>query len=151
MTCAIFQANKHNSRNLQVLLSYVASPGVGVFVQPALQLNCPVNGSYPTADILGLYECVLDLLSESPQFKDRNKPQEIPVISQTAPSTSLSDLLESSLLLSLSYRNIYIFLPYKMYSNAQFLRAHSVHILFYLYIFFLFRPTCIIMSIAQFN
>ncbi|XP_076583327.1 low-density lipoprotein receptor-related protein 8-like [Chaetodon auriga] len=95
VTHSICRANKHNGRNLQVLLSNATSAGGVAIVQPVLQPNGPsVCGHTRTVCQHG---CVVDLLSASPEFScappgtGQNKSQEIPTISRTVPASNLSD------------------------------------------------------------
>ncbi|XP_069377921.1 low-density lipoprotein receptor-related protein 8-like isoform X1 [Paralichthys olivaceus] len=66
VTRSICRANKHNGSQLQILLTNVASPGGVVVIQPVLQPDgSSVCGRPGTACHHG---CVVDLLSESPEF-----------------------------------------------------------------------------------
>ncbi|XP_034736897.1 very low-density lipoprotein receptor-like isoform X3 [Etheostoma cragini] len=102
VTRSICRANKHNGGDHQVLLSNITSPGGVVIIQPALQPNGPsVCGHTGT---LCDHGCTVDLLSESPEFsctppeKGQNTPQEIPAISRTFPTSTLSDPTSAGIL-----------------------------------------------------
>ncbi|XP_074490741.1 low-density lipoprotein receptor-related protein 8-like isoform X1 [Sebastes fasciatus] len=85
VTRSICRANKHNGGDLQVLLSNITSPGGVVIIQPVLQPNgSSVCGHTRT---VCEHECVVDLLSENPEFSCT----QIPAISRTVPASTLSD------------------------------------------------------------
>ncbi|XP_036971783.1 low-density lipoprotein receptor-related protein 8-like [Acanthopagrus latus] len=95
MTSSICRADKHNGRNLQILLPNATSPGGMVIVQPVLQPSGPsVCGHTRT---VCQHECIIDLMSESPELSctppapGQNKSQEIPAISRTVPAPTLSE------------------------------------------------------------
>ncbi|XP_040897214.1 low-density lipoprotein receptor-related protein 8-like [Toxotes jaculatrix] len=94
-TRTICRANKHNGSQLRVLLTNFTSPGGVAIVQPVLQPNGPSVCGHPGT--ICQHECVVNLLSESPEFScifpetGENKSQETPAVSRTVPSSTLSD------------------------------------------------------------
>ncbi|XP_026201282.1 very low-density lipoprotein receptor-like isoform X2 [Anabas testudineus] len=96
VTHSICRANKHNGSQLQVLLKNVTSPGGVVVSHPVLQPNGPsVCGSPGSAC---QHKCVVNLLAAAhPEFScispeaELNKTREIPAISHTVPTSTLSD------------------------------------------------------------
>ncbi|XP_059196386.1 low-density lipoprotein receptor-like [Centropristis striata] len=95
VTRSVCRASKHDGNNLQILLSNVSSPGGVVVLQPVLQPDGPTVCGHSRTPCN--HKCVVDLLSESPQFsctppeKGQSKPEEIPSISRTVPAPSLPD------------------------------------------------------------
>ncbi|XP_051232632.1 low-density lipoprotein receptor-related protein 8 [Dicentrarchus labrax] len=96
VTRSICRANKHNGKlNFQVLLSNATSPGGVAIIQPVLQPNGPSVCGHTR--MVCQHECVVNLLSESPEFScsptetEHNKSLEIPAISRTVPESTLSD------------------------------------------------------------
>nr|XP_046247889.1 low-density lipoprotein receptor-like [Scatophagus argus] len=93
VTRSLCRADKHNGRNLQVLVSNATSPGDVVIMHPVLQPKGPSVCGHTVCQ----HKCVVDLLSESPEFSCtppepvQKKPQETPAISRTVPASTLSD------------------------------------------------------------
>ncbi|XP_051803552.1 low-density lipoprotein receptor-related protein 8-like isoform X2 [Acanthochromis polyacanthus] len=93
VTHSICRANKHNGRNLQVLLSDITSPGGVSIIQAVLQPNA-VCGRPGT---VCRHKCVVHLRAEHPEFScfspemKQNRSQEIPAVTHTVPTSTLSD------------------------------------------------------------
>uniref|UniRef100_A0AAQ6AB54 EGF-like domain-containing protein n=1 Tax=Amphiprion ocellaris TaxID=80972 RepID=A0AAQ6AB54_AMPOC len=95
VTHSICRANKHNGRNLQVLLSNITSLGGVSIIQAVLQPNgTSVCGHLGT---VCRHKCVVNLRSEHPKFScispemKQNQSQEIPAITHTVPTSTLTD------------------------------------------------------------
>ncbi|KAK2835367.1 hypothetical protein Q5P01_015851 [Channa striata] len=90
VTRSISRADKHNGRQLQVLLTNVTSPRGVVIIHPVLQPHGPSVCGHPGE--LCQHKCVVDLMSDSLRFScvspepGLNKTQEVPV-----PALALSD------------------------------------------------------------
>ncbi|XP_037530480.1 low-density lipoprotein receptor-related protein 8 [Nematolebias whitei] len=94
VTRSICRANKRRSRNFQVFLSNINSPGGVAIIHPVLQPDGPSACGRPGTTCQ--HKCVVDLRPEKLRFscksaETRLNKTETPVISRTVPASTLSD------------------------------------------------------------
>ncbi|XP_032428334.1 low-density lipoprotein receptor-like [Xiphophorus hellerii] len=100
-THSICRANKHNGKNLQVMMSNITLSGGLVIAHPALQPKGVAACGRP--GMVCQHECVINLMSERQQFscdsrQTRSNKTQVPSISRSVPASTLSQPMFAGIL-----------------------------------------------------